>query len=248
MGDSLSFELGWQPHLSAGCAASQYISGTHSTWARKAIEALDWAVGPDELAPALQAGGAGEEEVEADRRRRARRRRSLLKKGKKKKSKKKGDEGKAQEKEQKPPPAEKASDPPSDAQRSSALRAPRPRASLVVLNMCAFWGRSGQPRLLEQQERIFLHGQRLMQAAEAARQPLRLVWKSCTVKSDFQAVAAPLVDDLARGHGWEVFDVREVSDAAMRQDLMITWNPSTVHFLQLAYETFNDLLLTILCP
>lgn len=40
----------------------------------------------------------------------------------------------------------------------------------------------------------------------------------------------------------------QVVEAAKRQGLMITWNPSTVHFLQLAYETMNDLLFNVICP
>ena len=36
--------------------------------------------------------------------------------------------------------------------------------------------------------------------------------------------------------------------ASQRQGLLLTWTPDSVHFLQLAYETFNDLLLNILCP
>ena len=40
----------------------------------------------------------------------------------------------------------------------------------------------------------------------------------------------------------------QVVAASQRQGLLLTWTPDSVHFLQLAYETFNDLLLNILCP
>lgn len=40
----------------------------------------------------------------------------------------------------------------------------------------------------------------------------------------------------------------QLVEAAKRQGLMITWNTGTVHFMQLAYETMNDMLLNIMCP
>ena len=42
---------------------------------------------------------------------------------------------------------------------------------------------------------------------------LRLVWKSCTVDSEFFDDASPRVDALAREHGWSVLNVRQVGGA-----------------------------------
>ena len=36
--------------------------------------------------------------------------------------------------------------------------------------------------------------------------------------------------------------------AARQQGILLTWAADSVHFVQLGYETFNDMLLNAICP
>jgi hypothetical protein len=39
----------------------------------------------------------------------------------------------------------------------------------------------------------------------------------------------------------------QLVEASVRQGIMVTWNPETVHFLPIGYETMNDMLLNDYC-
>jgi hypothetical protein len=216
---------------------------------------------------------------------------------------------------------------------------------IVIINMCARWDRKNtQNELLDEMRALFEYGRTLMQDVQnsyatvqkgqgdaepghssgggslnGSVQKLQLVWKSCTVDLPYYDQVSPRIDSLAREHGWEVLDVRQVSFlvgqvssmirqvsflvawsfevtaeiaprralcletkrfsekgpqllcqhlrtsilvcplpdcalmpqimmAARRQGIMLTWNTNTVHFLQLGYETMNDMLSNIMCP
>lgn len=45
----------------------------------------------------------------------------------------------------------------------------------------------------------------------------------------------------------QVYDVRAIAAAAEAQRLEIKWDNTSVHFLPVAYEQFNDLLLNTIC-
>lgn len=84
---------------------------------------------------------------------------------------------------------------------------------------------------------------------ELAHQPLRLFWK--TVTSTTNAKYEPLLERLDAGAKaaaaplFEVYDVRTLTEQLKRQSLRLLHDGT--HFLCVAYEQINDLLLNTLC-
>lgn len=77
----------------------------------------------------------------------------------------------------------------------------------------------------------------------------RVVWKACaTVERGVVAKAEGQVQQLAAELGIPTYDVRALVNAAMDQELLVTWRRGQVcHFMQWVYADLNDLLLNILC-
>jgi hypothetical protein len=121
----------------------------------------------------------------------------------------------------------------------------RPPPNFIIFNMCTWWHSSNMTGLLVEMEQIFAHGEKLASDARASGGDLQLVWRSC-LDLRFTSVA-PQLDEMARDHGWLVYNLRPVLEATERQKIHWRWNGTSVHWIQLGYETFNDILLSILC-
>ncbi|KAG2491428.1 hypothetical protein HYH03_010215 [Edaphochlamys debaryana] len=124
---------------------------------------------------------------------------------------------------------------------SSAPQAPR---ALVILNVCAHYGNA--PALVPDVKAA------LAAALDKLPPGTQLVWRSCTTpQGDMRRLvdaAEAEIGASAAAHGVPVLDLRAVAMAAVRQGLVTTWDPDTVHFHQWVYGEFNDILLNILCP
>ena len=117
----------------------------------------------------------------------------------------------------------------------------RPRADFVIFNMCTWWSGSNMTTLLIEMDSIFAHGEMLINS----NPDLKLIWRSC-LDIRFSEVA-PRMDAMARDRGWLVYDLRPIHEATLKQGIHWRWNGTSVHWIQLGYETFNDALLNVLC-
>lgn len=117
----------------------------------------------------------------------------------------------------------------------------RPPPDFVIFNMCTWWSGSNMTSLLIEMEKIFDHGENLM----SSNPDLKLIWRTC-LDVRFSDVS-PQLDDLARDRGWIVYDLRPVHIANVKQGIHWSWNGTSVHWIQLGYETFNDILLNVIC-
>ena len=74
---------------------------------------------------------------------------------------------------------------------------------------------------------------------------IKLIWRSCL---DIRfADVAPRMDEMARDRGWLVLDLRPTHEATLKQGIHWRWNGTSVHWIQLGYETFNDVLFNVMC-
>lgn len=121
----------------------------------------------------------------------------------------------------------------------------RPRPDLIIFNMCTWWSSSNMTGLLAEMGQIFAHGETMMSKSRDSNGDLQLVWRSC-LDLRFASVA-PQLDRMAKDHGWLVYNLRPVLEATSRQKIHWRWNGTSVHWIQLGYETFNDILLNIMC-
>ena len=121
----------------------------------------------------------------------------------------------------------------------------RPLTDYIIFNMCTWWSGTNMTGLLMEMGQIFAHGESLMSESRASKGSLQLIWRSCL---DLRFVkVSPQLDAMAREHGWLIYNLRPVLEATERQRIHWRWNGTSVHWIQLGYETFNDILLNILC-
>eukprot|EP00798_Chlamydomonas_sp_ICE-L_P015325 gene15325-21409_t len=112
---------------------------------------------------------------------------------------------------------------------------------VIVLNMCAWWNPG---RYTEGGTNATLEAM-----VEAMVKSTSAIFEyGALMRERLTADASINLDAAARDYGWEVYDIRSLVRAAANQNLTITWTPTSVHFVPLAYETMNDMLLNILCP
>lgn len=77
-----------------------------------------------------------------------------------------------------------------------------------------------------------------------------LLWKTTTVAVDDREPLYAIINDntveaAVASKGWSVYDVRSITEAAIRQGL--DFMTDNLHFIPLMYEQFNDLLLNLVC-
>ncbi|KAG2500652.1 hypothetical protein HYH03_001419 [Edaphochlamys debaryana] len=124
------------------------------------------------------------------------------------------------------------------------------RPPLVILNACAHYHDMSDWEYSKPVKETLRWWSKRRQ--RMGKQAGALIWRSCTTptKSILGQVdeEEAKISHAAKKAGVPVFAVREVAAASWRQHVAATLAPTSVHFYQFLYESFNDVLLNVLCP